>query len=546
LEVLAVGRYVSEAWFGRQLARHPPANRRASNAPARPELTRPAGMTLITTGTVLLAVSIPLPFLNVKLLGLIMIVAGLVKVRALQRASGWLWQNRRVRNGPTRPLAGPAPALGHGQPEPVRQARPELTRPAGMTLIPTGTVLLLAVSIPLPFLNVKLLGLFMIVAGLLNCTEDRQLAFALRQLGWQVRRPDDLMVSYTPVTRHLVVLLPAHNEERDIGTALEALTLQTRMPDKVIVIADNCTDDTARIAVEHGATVMKTSGNAHRKAGALNYALERILPRLTDTDAVLVQDADSYLDPRFVEVTMKKLDEGYDAAGGNFRAREGGGPCGWFQRNEYARYARDNARKRGRVLCLTGVGTMFTVRALRAVATAIADGTLPDAGGGYCYSYATLTEDNWMTLALKHLGFRFISPKDATMSTEPMLTWRGLGRQRLRWKRGAFEDLLSYGLTRHTLKGWGLFVVSAIGVFVTLIYIATLVASPWLGFHPKLWFVSLMILFGIERAATVSSRGTRTQLLAATVFPEWFYDLFLQGVQIRALAAVVWRTKKHW
>ena len=90
-----MGRYVSEAWFGRQLARHPPANRRASNAPARPDLTRPAGITLITTGTVLLAVSIPLPFLNVKLLGLIMIVAGLVKVRALQRASGWLWQCRR-------------------------------------------------------------------------------------------------------------------------------------------------------------------------------------------------------------------------------------------------------------------------------------------------------------------------------------------------------------------------------------------------------------------------------------------------------------------
>ena len=443
-----MGRYVSEAWFGRQLARHPPANRWASKAPARPDLTRPAGMTLITAGTVLLAVRIPLPFLNVKLLALIMIVAGLVRVRAVQRASSWLRQNRRV--------------------------------------------------------------------------------------------------SYPPVTRHLVVLLPAHNEERDIGTALQALTSQTRMPDEVIVIADNCTDDTARIAVEHGAAVIKTSGNAHRKAGALNYALERILPRLTDTDAVLVQDADSYLDPRFVEVTMKKLDEGYDAAGGNFRAREGGGPCGWFQRNEYARYARDNARKRGRVLCLTGVGTTFTVRALRAVATAIADGTLPDAGGGYCYSYATLTEDNWMTLALKHLGFRFISPEDATMSTEPMLTWRDLGRQRLRWKRGAFEDLLSYGLTRHTLKGWGLFVVSAIGVLVTLIYIATLVASPWLGFHPKLWFVSLMILFGIERAATVSSRGTRTQLLAATVFPEWFYDLFLQGVQIRALAAAVWRTKKHW
>jgi hypothetical protein len=90
-----VGRYVSEAWFGRQLARHPPAYRRVQ---AQPEPTRPAGMAPIITGTVLLllAVSIPFPFpfLNVKLLGLILIVAGLVKARALQRASSWLWRNR--------------------------------------------------------------------------------------------------------------------------------------------------------------------------------------------------------------------------------------------------------------------------------------------------------------------------------------------------------------------------------------------------------------------------------------------------------------------
>jgi hypothetical protein len=110
---LTVGRYVSEAWFGRKLVRDPPANRRVRNVPARPlagpapllsharpeprpERTRPAAMALIVTGTVLLlAVSSPLPFLNVKLLGLIMIVAGLVKARALQRVFTWLWQSRQ-------------------------------------------------------------------------------------------------------------------------------------------------------------------------------------------------------------------------------------------------------------------------------------------------------------------------------------------------------------------------------------------------------------------------------------------------------------------
>ena len=50
---------------------------------------------IITGGVLLLAVSIPLSFLNLKLLGLILVIAGLVKLRALQRASGWMWRNRR-------------------------------------------------------------------------------------------------------------------------------------------------------------------------------------------------------------------------------------------------------------------------------------------------------------------------------------------------------------------------------------------------------------------------------------------------------------------
>ena len=42
LGVLAVGRYVSEAWFGRQIARQPPAHGRVHNEQARPELAGPA------------------------------------------------------------------------------------------------------------------------------------------------------------------------------------------------------------------------------------------------------------------------------------------------------------------------------------------------------------------------------------------------------------------------------------------------------------------------------------------------------------------------
>lgn len=343
-----------------------------------------------------------------------------------------------------------------------------------------------------------------------------------------------------------VALLPAHNEAADIAVALRHLAEQERPPDRIIVIADNCTDRTAQIAAEAGAEVLVTEGNTHKKAGALNYALERVLAGLGDDDRVLVQDADSYLDPAFLTATRRKLDEGFGAAGGNFRGRGGGGLCGILQRNEYARYARDTARKQGVVLCITGVGTLFQVRALKDVAAGIADGRLPDAGGGYVYSYATLTEDNWMTLALKHLGYRVVSPKDATMSTEVMPTWRALARQRLRWKRGAFEDLRSYGLTRHTVKGWGLQAVSVTGIAVMLAYIGTLAASPWLGFHLHPLFLALTVVYAVERAVTVRSRGWKTALASMTVVGEWIYDLYLQAVQIRALWGAAWGTTRNW
>jgi cellulose synthase/poly-beta-1,6-N-acetylglucosamine synthase-like glycosyltransferase len=344
----------------------------------------------------------------------------------------------------------------------------------------------------------------------------------------------------------IVALVPAHNEEETIEQTISALREQTRPADRIIVIADNCSDATASLSRAAGAEVMVTRGNEHKKAGAINYALERVLPDLSDQDAVLVQDADSFMDPGFLEATSRKLAEGFAAAGGNFRGRPGGGICGALQRNEYARYARDTARKQGRVLCITGVGTLLSVAALRDVVAAIEDGRLPDSGGGYAYSYATLTEDNWMTLALTHLGYRVVSPKDATMSTEVMLTWRELAKQRLRWKRGAFEDLLSFGFTRQTLKGWFLQLVSTVGVVATIAYVATLLVAPWTGFHPHPIFLAITVVYAVERLVTVRSRGWKTALASATVVPEWFYDLYLQAVQVRALWGIVWRTQKSW
>jgi cellulose synthase/poly-beta-1,6-N-acetylglucosamine synthase-like glycosyltransferase len=344
-----------------------------------------------------------------------------------------------------------------------------------------------------------------------------------------------------------IALIPAYNEAGSIGRTLTALAAQETPVDRIIVIANNCTDDTAAVAAGHGAEVIVMNDNPHMKAGALNFALKTLLPDLEDTDRVLVQDADSFLDPGFVTATVAALDCGYSAAGGNFRGRGGGGICGAFQRNEYHRYKRETAHKGGKILCITGVGTMLTVSALRAVVRGIADGTLPDSGGGYCYSYTTLTEDNWMTMALRRLGRRVISPKNATMSTEVMLTWRELGKQRLRWKRGAIEDLLSFGVNRKTIAAWLRQLAAFIGVVCSAAYVGLLLAAPWMdGIHFRALFIGITVFYAFERAFTLRGRGWKTSMLSLTLVGEWAYDLFLQAVYVRALAGSALRTSTTW
>src|SRR3954471_11613413 len=77
----------------------------------------------------------------------------------------------------------------------------------------------------------------------------------------------------------LTVLVPAHNETLTIGATLESLWGQARPPERVVVVADNCTDDTADVARRGGAEILTTVGNHEKKAGALNQALARATRR---------------------------------------------------------------------------------------------------------------------------------------------------------------------------------------------------------------------------------------------------------------------------
>ena len=346
----------------------------------------------------------------------------------------------------------------------------------------------------------------------------------------------------------LTVLVPAHNEALTVTEALASLWGQTRPPDRVVVVADNCSDDTAEIARAHGAEVFTTVANTEKKAGALNQALAELFAAMDERDVVMAMDADSFVVPEFVETAMGRLEADPDlmAVGGVFYGEQGAGLVGQLQRNEYARYQRDISRQKGRVFVLTGTASLFRTYALKAVADS--RGELLPGDPGRVYDTLALTEDNEMTLSLRSLGAKLVSPMQCRVITEVMPNWRALWRQRMRWQRGALENIGAYGLTRATLRYW--LQQTAIGYGTIALYsyllllVVTLLAAD--GFRFAWFWIGVGTIFVIERVVTVWAAGWKARLLALPLVIELAYTVVLQAVYIKSLVDIATGRKAGW
>jgi poly-beta-1,6-N-acetyl-D-glucosamine synthase len=339
------------------------------------------------------------------------------------------------------------------------------------------------------------------------------------------------------VPLRLTVLVPAHNESLTIAATLESLWGQTRPPDKVVVVADNCSDDTAEIARRHGADVFTTVDNRDKKAGGLNQALSEMFGDIDGRDVAMIMDADSVIVPEFLQTAMGRLEADPEliAVGGVFYGEEGSGLVGQLQRNEYTRYQRYISRRRGKVFVLTGTASLFRTYALKAVADS--RGSLIPGNPGHVYDTLAMTEDNEMTLALKSLGAKMISPMQCRVITELMPTFSALWRQRMRWQRGALENIGAYGLTRATLRYWlqqlGIgYGTLALNAYLLLMLITLLAAD---GFQLVWFWAAIGLIFVVERVVTAWAVGWRGRALALPLVLEIAYDFVLQAVYVKSL-----------
>lgn len=137
--------------------------------------------------------------------------------------------------------------------------------------------------------------------------------FAYIPVPWLKKEP-----AHREEKRHrFAVLICARNEERVIAKLIESIHGQTydRGSVRIFVMADNCTDNTARAARNAGAIVYKRNNPFLVGKG---YALEELLDNIAEDyprgyfDGYFVFDADNVLDKNYIKEMNRTFCDGYD------------------------------------------------------------------------------------------------------------------------------------------------------------------------------------------------------------------------------------------
>src|ERR1700722_8828600 len=102
----------------------------------------------------------------------------------------------------------------------------------------------------------------------------------------------------------LAIVVPAHNEASMIAATLRSILPELGASDRLIVVADNCSDETAAVATTCGAeTIVRADVTRRGKGFALDFAI-RHLARAAP-DVVIVIDADCEVAPGSIDRLLR-------------------------------------------------------------------------------------------------------------------------------------------------------------------------------------------------------------------------------------------------
>lgn len=240
--------------------------------------------------------------------------------------------------------------------------------------------------------------------------------------------------SYEFSYHRFAVLICARNEEAVIADLLGSLDRQTYPKDsyKVFVMADGCSDATARIAGSNKAIVYERSNDALSGKG---YALEELLRRVeedyADTfDAFLVFDADNILKSDYLEQMNISYCKGNRIIAGYINSKNYG--SNWISAGyslyllRKNRFLNQSRQLLGISSAINGTGFLFSREIIKH------------------WPYHSLTEDIEFTVDQVCQRNRIAYCRKAVLFDEQPTSFRQSFYQRLRWSKGYLQVIRKY------------------------------------------------------------------------------------------------------
>ena len=233
-----------------------------------------------------------------------------------------------------------------------------------------------------------------------------------------------------------MAILPAHNEENVIVNLIESLRNQ-EYPKELIdiyVIADNCTDNTAKVAKDAGAIVYERfDENKKTKGFALDWFLQQKIEENAQYDAIFIFDADNIVHKDFIKNMNKKLCQGEDVVQGYRDIKNptdnwitSGYALFYWTMHRFYHLARYNL---GLSPLLNGTGFMVKFDIIK------------EAGG---WKTKTLTEDIEFSLQRILKGKKLGWATDAIVYDEQPTGFKQSWSQRSRWTVGHIQCINEY------------------------------------------------------------------------------------------------------